>query len=400
MRYLFVIIDGATDEPSEALDDRTPLEVARTPRLDALAQAGRVGMARFAPLEVGGDDWAWLTGVLGEDPRVVPLPGGAIRAHAWGLGPVPGVPLCLDLLGEGESDQTQGIAQWCHAISQAETRALVEAVMSRLRASLLDPCGAWTVSHVRAGAALLLDQSGETWDRVTCPGPSAVIGRAWADLGPTGRRAPAQVLARCMREARAVLGVHEVNAARREQGLRRATLAWVWGGGPAPAPRTPDRRRVFLSESDDACAVASLLGWTSEPVAPGALADRTRDAAGHDEVVCVHDASAARATRDVRDKVDALERLDADLLAPALDALAERAGDDWRVLVTPGRRVEASTGRVLDAHVPFVVSGAWIRGVVPRRLTEADAAEGDLQVDPGHTLLEFVLKSGLTGRRR
>ena len=49
MKYLICVPDGAADLPVPELNGYTPLEVARTPHLDALATRGSVGRASVIP---------------------------------------------------------------------------------------------------------------------------------------------------------------------------------------------------------------------------------------------------------------------------------------------------------------------------------------------------------------
>ena len=42
MKGVFVIIDGVADEPSSALNGKTPLEAAKTPNLDELAKKSKI----------------------------------------------------------------------------------------------------------------------------------------------------------------------------------------------------------------------------------------------------------------------------------------------------------------------------------------------------------------------
>ena len=57
MKYAIIIPDGAADEPLKELGGKTPLEVASTPNIDAIANAGRQGMVRTVPegFESGSD---------------------------------------------------------------------------------------------------------------------------------------------------------------------------------------------------------------------------------------------------------------------------------------------------------------------------------------------------------
>ena len=44
MKYIVVLGDGMADKPIPELGDKTPLEYAKTPMMDSLAQLGEIGM--------------------------------------------------------------------------------------------------------------------------------------------------------------------------------------------------------------------------------------------------------------------------------------------------------------------------------------------------------------------
>lgn len=49
MKYIVVLCDGMADRKLENLGNKTPLESARTPNLDALAARSEIGMSRPCP---------------------------------------------------------------------------------------------------------------------------------------------------------------------------------------------------------------------------------------------------------------------------------------------------------------------------------------------------------------
>ncbi|MEE3253888.1 MAG: phosphoglycerate mutase, partial [Nitrospinota bacterium] len=49
MKYLVVIVAGLTDRPIAEKDNKTPLQLAETPNLDALVQKGRCGSVQTIP---------------------------------------------------------------------------------------------------------------------------------------------------------------------------------------------------------------------------------------------------------------------------------------------------------------------------------------------------------------
>ena len=68
MKYIVVLGDGMADEPVPELGNKTPLDAAATPEMDALAGAGIIGTVQNVPSGMApGSDVANLS-VLGYDP--------------------------------------------------------------------------------------------------------------------------------------------------------------------------------------------------------------------------------------------------------------------------------------------------------------------------------------------
>lgn len=89
-RVAFVLIDGLGDVSLPRFGYKTPLQVAKTPHLDAIASAGINGL--MDPVEVGlacGSDTAHLS-LLGYDPRVYYRGRGAFESMGAGLAMIPG----------------------------------------------------------------------------------------------------------------------------------------------------------------------------------------------------------------------------------------------------------------------------------------------------------------------
>ena len=68
-RLLYVCLDGLGDDPIPELDDRTPLEAADTPFLDALARQGRTGLVTTVGEGIAPESDIAVFAILGYDPR-------------------------------------------------------------------------------------------------------------------------------------------------------------------------------------------------------------------------------------------------------------------------------------------------------------------------------------------
>jgi 2,3-bisphosphoglycerate-independent phosphoglycerate mutase len=84
-RIFYVILDGLGDDPLDALGGKTPLEVARTPHLDALAAAGRNGIVTTVGRGVAPESDIAVFAVLGYDPHRHHTGRGPLEAVGAGL---------------------------------------------------------------------------------------------------------------------------------------------------------------------------------------------------------------------------------------------------------------------------------------------------------------------------
>ena len=86
-RIVYVILDGLGDDPLDALNGQTPLEVARTPNLDRLARDGRNGYVTTVGEGIAPESDIAVFAILGYDPR----------KHHSGRGPVEAVGAGLEV---------------------------------------------------------------------------------------------------------------------------------------------------------------------------------------------------------------------------------------------------------------------------------------------------------------
>ncbi len=85
MKYVVVILDGASGWALEELGGKTTLEAAHTPNLDALAREGLVGLAQTVPEGAEPSSSAACTSILGYDPVADYVGRGAIEAASMGI---------------------------------------------------------------------------------------------------------------------------------------------------------------------------------------------------------------------------------------------------------------------------------------------------------------------------
>jgi 2,3-bisphosphoglycerate-independent phosphoglycerate mutase len=85
MRYCVLIIDGAAGLPLPKRGDKTCLELAETPNLDALAGEGAVGLVRTVPPGMEPSSACACMSVLGYNPKIYYKGRSAIEAGAMDI---------------------------------------------------------------------------------------------------------------------------------------------------------------------------------------------------------------------------------------------------------------------------------------------------------------------------
>jgi 2,3-bisphosphoglycerate-independent phosphoglycerate mutase len=375
MKYAMIIPDGAADEPLASLQGRTPLQAARLPEMDRIASSGTLGRSRNVPERfLPGSDVATLS-LLGYDPKVFFTGRAPLEAAAMGirLGPDDWAVRCnLLTIDDGRmADFTAG------HISNEEANQLIDSLSQRVTASAL--ALAFDIEF-RAGVSyrnlmIARGKRGHTTfgpDTTTTP-PHDIPGQPVADHRPFGTGA--DLLERIMKAAAVVLPEHPVNRARLAAGKRPANAAWLWGQGMAPALRPFDEvhglKGAIVSAVDLVRGVGMLAGWTRIDV-PGATGYLDTDyaakgraaieALGSHDMVCIHIEAPDEASHEGRAdaKIEALERIDHDIVGPLHNALQLRG--EYRILVTPDHSTLIRTKAHDRAPVPWAMCGTDLSG--------------------------------------
>lgn len=405
MKYAIVIMGGAADRPAEALGGKTPLQAVKAPALSRMGQIGRLGQVRALPesIEPGAD--SAVMSLLGYDP--LKRYTGRAPLTATGLGidvPSGAWAMHLSLIAAPAGDL---VAYDDDALPAAEAQTLLEDLLP-----LLELPG--VVVHPGNGAMHLLIDHGKEgdgyrdWSPVVTAPPSVVMNRSIRDYLPVGD-VPGERLQQLIAQTAVALQDHEINQARLEMDETPVTHLWPWGLGQLPTLKPWSQRfgksAVLISRDPAVRGLAQLAGLdvidppAGESMEGGLirLSSDSVDAVEAYDLVIVHadDPALAGLDGNVADKVEAIHLIDEHVLQPMEHALAARG--EHRLMVTPLYAVPTDDRTDSAMPVPFVITGYKMAGVVERSVTEAAAATCDLQVEFGHELMEFFLKSGVRG---
>jgi 2,3-bisphosphoglycerate-independent phosphoglycerate mutase len=404
-KYVIVIPDGAADEPVESLGGKTPLQVARTPAMDRVASEGIVGRSRNVPDRfLPASDVATLS-LFGYDPERYYTGRAPLEAAAMGiaLGPDDWAVRCnLMTIKEGRlTDFTAG------HISNPEGAELMQAIHARLGRTNVE-------FHAGVSYRNLMIYRGAPGEAFFSPATVSDPPHDHPDQ-PADEHLPrgpgSDLLRDLMSAAAPLLAAHPVNVARVEAGKSPANAIWLWGQGKAPAmPKFAELHGLagsIISAVDLVRGVGVLAGWKRIDV-PGATGYLDTDYAAKgraaiealktSDIVCVHVEAPDEASHEGRGdaKVEAIERIDRDIVAPVLTALGTH--EAWRILISPDHSTLLRTRAHDRAPVAWTMTGT---GLPASSLTYDEIAArqgGGPFFDQGYRLMERFLDLEWKGR--
>jgi 2,3-bisphosphoglycerate-independent phosphoglycerate mutase len=400
-RLLYVCLDGLGDDPIPELDDRTPLEAARTPFLDSLARRGRTGTVVTVGEGIAPESDIAVFAILGYDPR---------EEHP-GRGVVEAVGVGMDFHdGDLAYRVNFATADWPEIVDRRVGRDLTSdeaaALADEVNRTLRLPNASFelraTVEH--RGVLVIRSNEGPLSANVTNTDPAyrkeGHLGVALETFEPevarceplddseAARRAAALTNA-FVDDSAKILDASEVNAARRRTGKLPGNLILTRDGGDARPNLTPIRDRFgpewgCFVEMPVERGIAMLLGMA--PVdAPrlltgadySAWARLAADALDGYDALYVHIKGPDVPAHDGRaeDKRDVIELIDRAFFGEVLPLI-----DPARTLIAV--IADHSTSCLRKAHtpdpVPLVVSGAAVTPDGSETFGERACARGSL----------------------
>lgn len=400
MKFVVLIIDGASGWPHPDLGGLTSLQAARTPHLDDLARAGTVGLVHTIPEGMEPSSAVGCMSVLGFDPALYYAGRGPIEAMALGVDLQPGqVALRCNLVSIEDGLMRSYSAG---SIPSTESHPLMEAVAHELAAPGLQ-------FHPGLGFRHILTVSGHLELLQAVCTPAHDLADKPVD-GNLPRGPGSELLVDLMERSKPVLALHPLNRARRERGEPAATQIWLFWPGERPGTM-PTFAAAYGQRSVLTSAVDLLRGLAKQAridflTLPGVTDGSDNDYEGqmrgaldalsdHD-VVMVHIEAPDDAGHrgDPEAKVRAIEAIDELMVAQLLS---------WRgdvgLLVQPDHPTPLALKTHVAEPVPFLLWGAGHGPNGAARLTETQAAATGLVVRPGHTMMGRLLKMGHdTGR--
>ncbi|MFW6158265.1 MAG: cofactor-independent phosphoglycerate mutase [Planctomycetota bacterium] len=394
MKYCIVIPDGMADYPIDELGGKTPLEAADTPNMDRVAKRGRQGTLHTVPAGMDPGSDVAIMSVLGVDPATCYTGRAPLEAASMGveLGPRDTAFRCNLVTVDEETmiDYSAG------HITTPEAAALIEAIEKRLGTDAIRFYPGVSYRH-------LMVYGGPEDVSAQCTPPHDITGEPYKKHLPRGPGA--ELLRELMESSAEILEPHDVNAVRIDHDESPANMIWLWGSGKAPTLRTFQDRfgktGAVISAVDLVKGIGTCLGFDVIEVegATGYLdtnyagkAEAAISALATHDLVVVHVEATDEAGHkgSVREKIQAIEDIDAKVLGPILDAMLDQT--DFRILVTPDHPTPISERTHVAEPVPFAMCGTDVQPVHEMPFSEKTASDTGLQIEHGHELMAYFLR--------
>lgn len=400
MKYLVMLCDGMADLPFAALNDKTPMEVAHKPCMDALAKKGEIGLVKTVQDGMKpGSDVANLA-VLGYDAK----------KYYSGRSPLEAASIGIDLKStdvtfrcnlvtlsdEAEySDKT--MVDYCaDDISSAEAKILIEYIEEKLGNDTFSFYPGVSYRHCLV------------WDNGVVEGhnltpPHDITDRPIKEYIPQGDNVAE--LYDMMKKSYELLKDHPVNIERIKRGKRPANSIWLWGDGTKPAldsfEEKFNKKGSMISAVDllKGIAICSKMNSVDVDGATGYIDTNfegkckaaIEEFKNGQDLVYIHveapDECGHRG--EAENKVKSLEIIDEKILTPVVEFL--RTYDDFAVLVCPDHPTPLCIKTHSSDPVPYLIYSSKNEIDGADTFTEASCKATGNYIAEGYTMMEYFL---------
>ena len=389
MKYCVLIVDGAAGLPLPERGNKTCLELAHTPNLDAMAQEGTLGLVRTVPSGMEASSACACMSVMGYDPKIYYGGRAAIEASSMGIAIDD-----EDVVFRCNLVAVRDGRMWDYSaghISTGEARLLIDALEESLGDGGICFYPGVSYRHIcklRGRADTL---------QAACTPPHDIPDESIAEFLPRG--SGSEILRDLMARSEAVLRDHPVNKERLSRGDIPATMIWLfWSSGRAPD--MPAFEQVYgldagmTSGVDLLRGLARLVGMDILEI-PGvtdgldndhaAQADGAIEALEDRDLVVIHIEAPDEAAHDgsVDGKIQAIQGVDREVVS----RLRSWRPGGLRTLILPDHPTPIAVRTHTGDPVPFILWGPGFAANGAKRFTEAEAKSTGFFVEDGYNIM-------------
>lgn len=401
MKYVIFLCDGMADYPVDALNGKTPLDVAKNPNMNELAKRGEMGLVKTVAEHLSpGSDVANLS-VMGYDPDV----------YYTGRSPLEALSIGVDLgdcdvtfranvvtLSDEENYEDKTMVDYSSGeITTREAHELINYLKENMTYPNIELHGGTSYRH------LVVWDGGSTNVKLTPP--HDISDRKVTEYLPKGEGA--DTLLDMMKRSYELLKNHPINQDRIARGLNPATSLWIWGEGTKP---------MLSSFSDKFGLSGTMISAVDllKGIGRGAKMDvlEVEGATGNidtnfdgkasacidafkngTDFVYIHMEAPDECGHhgDIDGKIRSIELIDEKVIKPVVDYL-KSTGEDFRVLITPDHPTPIALKTHVRDAIPYVIYDSRRDTGLCLDYTEKSAKSTGVFIEPGHKLIEKFLE--------
>ena len=399
MKYIVVLGDGMADYPIDEIGGKTPLEYAKTPMMDLMAENAEIGQVHTIPVGMKpGSDTANLS-VIGYDPKKYYTGRSPLEALSIGV-PMKDTDIAIRCNivtvsdEEPEYKNKKIIDHSAGEISTEEADELIQAVQKEFGNEEFHFYTGTSYRH------LLIWDKGEVIEMTP---PHDILTKT------IGNYLPAKdLLAQMMEKSYDILNNHPINIAREKVGLNKANSLWFWGAGTKPAlsdfEQKTGKRGVMISAVDLLKGIGVGAGLTNiivegadgtletnyEGKAQAAVDALTKD--GYDFAYIHVEAPDEMGHQGILErKVKSIEYLDERVIKIVKEGM-DASGEDYRILVMPDHPTPISLRTHTSDPVPYMLYDSTQKNAGHMWLyNEREAEKSGIDMPSGAALMEHFL---------
>ncbi len=394
MKYVVVIMDGASGWPLKEKGGKTCLELANVPNLTAMAREGVVGLAQTVPQGMEPSSACACMSVLGYDPRIYYRGRSGIEAISMAVPIRPDDVVFRCNLVSINDGKMQSYSSG--HISTPEAHQLIDALNEKLGNGEISFFPGTSYRHICriAGKEELLE--------ATCTPPHDISGKPIREFLPHGTGS--KLLKDLMKRSEEVLKEHPVNKRRLERGEIPATTIWLfWGSGKIPA--MPAFKEVYGLSAAMTSGVDLLKGLAQMAKMEVLSIDGVTDAEDNDymaqadgavkalekhDLVVIHIESPDESGHEgsIEKKVNAIEQIDSKVLS----RFRNNDRSQFRILVMPDHPTPIKIRTHCGEPVPFLLWGQGFKSSGAVAFTESEAKRTGIYIAEGYTVMDRVVR--------
>jgi 2,3-bisphosphoglycerate-independent phosphoglycerate mutase len=392
MKYIVLIIDGAAGLPIPSRGDKTSLELARTPNLDAMTAQGTLGLARTVPAGMEPSSACACMSVLGYDPVIYYKGRASIEAKSMGINIGAGevVFRCnlVSVIDGKMHDYSAG------HITTEEATAIIKSLNETLGSDDIIFYPGVSYRHI------LKIKGHEETLKARCTPPHDIPGKPIKDFLPQG--SGSDLLRDLMTHSETLLKSHKINEKRLKRGDVPANMIWLfWGSGQVPA--MPAFKKAYginaaMTSGVDllrglakmaGMMVLNIKGVTDGPDNDNAAQiEGALEALKRNDLDIIHIEAPDEAGHggNIDEKIKAIENIDEQVVSRLRDYRGE-----LRVLIMPDHPTPITTRTHSPDPVPFLLWGEGIGVSGAARFTEAEAKTAGVFIADGYKIMGKLL---------